>query len=124
MYSGSQLEQGRGKEVLSVSVVRFGDLKPYEAPESLSELSGPGLGETLHLDHTIIWAPDSSTIRLDSMDDVSFAYRAILNEGTAEQQRQLLNADLLQKVWPRLMLPFRVLKLWQERFPELLAREI
>lgn len=107
-----------------MSTVRFSDIKPYDAPQSLTELSGPGLGGTLHLDHSIMWAPNSSTVTLNNMDDVNFAYRAILSEGTEDQQRQLLNADLLRRAWPQLMLPLRVMKLWQERFPELPAKEI
>ncbi|MFT0846609.1 transcriptional regulator [Actinomycetaceae bacterium L2_0104] len=107
-----------------MSTARFGDIKPYAAPEGLGELSGPSMGGTLLLDHTISWAPGSSVVHLTSLDDVRFAYRAILSEGTVEQQRQLLNADLLIEVWPDLMLPFRVMQLWQDRFPELPAKEI
>ena len=47
------------------------------------------------------------------------AYRAVLNEGTVEDLVRVLNRDVLIAVWPELLLPFRVLAMWESRFPEL-----
>ncbi len=107
-----------------MSRVQFAEIKPYDMPNSLDELRGPGLGGTLYLDHGIMWAPDSREVHLGSMDDVNFAYRAILNEATDVQQQELLNRDLLIAIWPRLSLPLRVMRMWAEQFPELPAKWI
>ena len=47
------------------------------------------------------------------------AYRAVLNEGTVEDLVRVLNRDVLVAVWPELLLPLRVLAMWESRFPEL-----
>jgi hypothetical protein len=52
---------------------------------------------------------------------VKKAYESVVREGSARQQEELLNADLLRRVWPQLRLPRRCRDLWQTRFPELTA---
>ncbi len=103
------------------SQIRMSTHRPYEIPRSLDELHGPGLGSVLCLNHSIIWAPDSQTIELHDLDDVHFAYTALINNGTSEDQEHFMNRDLLLNVWPKLFLPWRVYRLWQEAFPELPA---
>jgi hypothetical protein len=46
-------------------------------------------------------------------------YRAVLNEGTVEDLVRALNREVLMVVWPDLLLPLRVLAMWESRFPEL-----
>lgn len=99
--------------------VLFQDVIPYDAPASLAELRGPASG-TMILPHTIHWGP-GRVADLDAEDGRSKAYRAIVREGTAVQQAELLNAALLVKLWPSLRLPARCRAAWEARIPELAA---
>ena len=82
-------------------------------------LSGPAQG-VLTLPVTVHWGPDALT-DLSTPAGVEKAYESLVREGTARQQEELLNADLLRSVWPQLHLPTRCRELWQARFPELAA---
>lgn len=95
------------------------DVIPYDVPASLAELRGPASGP-MTLPHTIHWGP-GRTVDLDTEDGQSKAYRAIVREGTAAQQAELLNADLLIELWPSLRLPARCRATWEARLPELAA---
>lgn len=97
--------------------VLFQDVIPYDVPPSLAVLGGPASGSMI-LPHTIHWGPDRA-VDLDSEDGRSKAYRAIVREGTAVQQAELLNAHLLVELWPSLRLPARCRAIWEARFPEL-----
>lgn len=99
--------------------IRMSTHKPYERPSSLEALSGSGLGSTLMLNRSIIWAPDSQIIHLKDLDDVYLAYTALINNGTRDDQEKFLNRELLFAVWPQLSLPWRVYRMWQSSFPEL-----
>ena len=48
-------------------------------------------------------------------------YRRVLLEGTAAEQARLLNRDRLRELWPSRLGPPPLLKVWEERFPELRA---
>ena len=100
--------------------VLYRDVIPYETPSSLDVLSGPTEG-VLTLPVTVHWGPESLA-DLSTPDGVEKAYENLVREGTAQQQEELLNADLLRWVWPQLRLPSRCRDLWQSRFPELAAR--
>ncbi|MCX7523260.1 transcriptional regulator [Microbacterium sp. STN6] len=97
--------------------VLFQDVIPYDVPSSLAELRGPASGWML-LPHSIYWGPEPA-MNLDAVDDRSMAYQAIVREGTAAQQAELLNAGLLLGLWPSLRLPARCRAAWESRFPEL-----
>lgn len=99
--------------------VLYRDVIPYETPSSLDLLSGPADG-VLTLPVTVHWGPEALT-DLSTPDGVEKAYESLVREGTAQQQEELLNADLLRSVWPQLHLPTRCRELWQARFPELAA---
>lgn len=99
--------------------VFYRDVKPYEAPEDLGLLAGPGTGE-LQLPTNVYWGP-WGTVDLNIPSDVLKAYQAVLREGRASDQVELLNRDLLAQVWSELSLPDRVRELWETRFPELRA---
>ena len=99
--------------------VFFRDVKPYEIPDTLDELTGPSTG-LLELPHHIYWGPEP-TVDLDTTGGATKAYQALLNEGAAIDQTALLNRELLLAVWPVLTLPDRVRLLWEDRFPELLG---
>lgn len=99
--------------------VLYRDVIPYDTPSSLDALAGPCEG-VLILPVTAYWGPDA-TADLSTADGVEKAYENLVREGTSRQQEELLNADLLRRVWPLLRLPKRCRDLWQTRFPELAA---
>lgn len=45
--------------------------------------------------------------------------RVIRESSTPDDLRRFLNASVLRKLWPELVLPPRVHALWLDRFPEL-----
>jgi len=96
----------------------FRDLKPYEVVDSLDQLAGPASG-VVELPHSVFWAPGGSRIDLDEPGSTAMAYQAVLSEGTATDQCELLNRHVLLSVWKDLMLPQRVRELWEARFPGL-----
>ena len=98
--------------------VFFRDVKPYAIVDHLDQLHGPA-GGTLELSHSVLWAPGGGLVDLDRPGALRMAYRAVLNEGTVEDLVRVLNRDVLIAVWPELLLPFRVLAMWESRFPEL-----
>jgi hypothetical protein len=100
--------------------VFFRDIKPYETPETLEDLRGPA-GGPVTLPHTVWWAPGGGQIDLDSPAGLRMAYQAVISEGSAADQVELLDRHLLLGMWPRLVLPVRVRSLWESRFPELCA---
>lgn len=99
--------------------VLYQDVIPYDTPSSLDALQGPVDG-VLILPITVHWGPDA-TADLSTADGLEKAYENVVREGTREQQEELLNADLLRRVWPQLRLPKRCRDIWQSRFPELAA---
>ena len=93
------------------------DVVPYETPSSLVELEGPDSGVVL-LPQSVHWGPEPHA-DLSTRDGVQKAYGSLIREGTAAQQEQLLNRDLLLGSWATLRLPARCRALWKARFPEL-----
>lgn len=98
--------------------VYFRDIKPYEVVDGLDQLRGPA-GGVLELPHSVLWAPGGGRVDLDRPGELRLAYRAVLNEGSIDDLERVLNRDRLVAVWLDLLLPFRVLELWEFRFPEL-----
>jgi hypothetical protein len=99
--------------------VRYQDVVPYDTPSSLDALHGPASGR-LELPITVHWGP-RHVFNLDDLGQRRAAYRAIVREGTPDVQAELLNAGLLQELWPDLVLPRRCRALWEIRFPTLAA---
>lgn len=98
--------------------VFFRDVKPYAIVDRLDQLRGPA-GGTVELSHSVLWAPGGGLVDLDRPGELRMTYRAVLNEGTVEDLVRVLNRDVLIAVWPELLLPLRVLTMWETRFPEL-----
>lgn len=93
------------------------ELRPFAVVEDLRELRGPSDG-VLTLSHLLYWGPNHDfDISLDA--DAASAYTAILNEGTIDDVRQLINAARLVAVWPTMSLPLRVLHEWEQRHTQL-----
>lgn len=97
--------------------ILYKDIVPYEVPSSLDALRGPASGE-MELPITVHWGP-KRVFDLDNPSELVFAYRQIVREGTPEDQEELLNTDLLRKVWSEIWLPERCARLWKTKFPEL-----
>lgn len=97
--------------------VFFRDVKPYFVPAGWDQLRGPDHG-TIELPHDVRWQHDR-TVDLETAGGRRLAYKALLEEGTADQQAELLNARLLLELWNDLVLPPRVRSLWEDRFPQL-----
>ena len=97
--------------------IRFRDLKPYCAVANLDELRGPESG-VIHLPIWVRWQDDRD-VDISDLGGARMAYQALLAEGTEEIQAELLNKDVLQRLWPQLHLDQRVRDLWETRFPEL-----
>lgn len=99
------------------SKVLYRDVVPYSVPSSLDALRGPSAG-VLELPITVHWGPRKS-FDLERPGLLRAAYRAVVREGTVADQEALLNAELLRRVWPELVLPDRCRELWESAFPEL-----
>jgi len=97
--------------------VLYKDIVPYDTPSSLDALRGPATG-TLEVPITVHWGP-RRRFDLDDPRDVHAVYRALVREGTTAVQEELLNQDVLRRLWAELMLPERCRRVWEERFPEL-----
>lgn len=98
--------------------VHFRDVKPYAVVDSLELLQGPD-GGAVELSHSVLWAPGGGRVDLDEPGGTSLAYQAVLAEGDVEDLVHVLNRRRLVAVWPQLMLPQRLRRLWEARFPEL-----
>lgn len=99
--------------------VFYRDIIPYDTPSSLDALRGPETG-LLTLPVTVHWGPER-TVDLSTEHGLTKAYRNLVREGSSEQQEAMLNATLLKRVWPDLILPARCRQAWESRFPELAA---
>lgn len=89
----------------------------YETPESLSELAGPASG-VIELPRTLYWGPEEKIDLADPVD-VQRMYQAVVRIGTAAEQSQWLNRDILIVMWKNLVLPPRCVDAWESNFPEL-----
>lgn len=90
----------------------------FEAVASLDDLEGPSSG-------SVEVPPRLADRELSGRIDLGHAwqrlqlYRRLLLTGTAGQQRQLLNREVLQQIWPQRIGPPSLLRVWEDRFPEL-----
>jgi len=98
--------------------VYFRDVKPYAVVDSLDLLRGPAGGE-VELSHSVLWAPGGARVDLDEPGGTALAYQAVLAEGDSEDLVHVLNRGRLIAAWSELMLPLRLRRLWEDRFPEL-----
>ncbi|WP_326636649.1 hypothetical protein OG884_24700 [Streptosporangium sp. NBC_01755] len=87
-------------------------------PTTLEELVGPVDGVVMlprHLD----WGPKRG-YHLDQLADARLLYMRVIRESaTPADLRQFLNAAMLRRLWPEVVLPPPVRVLWGARFPEL-----
>lgn len=98
--------------------VRFRDIKPYDVPASLDQLTGPASG-VVTLPLRLRWVPGARSYDVGELGGARVVYQAVITEGTMDDQRRYLNRDRLVSVWPELNLDQRVVSLWEGRFREL-----
>jgi hypothetical protein len=91
---------------------------PVEVPSDLTTLRGP-TDTVVHLPGSI-YASGAGTLRgfdlRDELQRIEF-YETVLGNGTAAQIAELLNANELIRLWPRLWLPRRVRAAWAGVIP-------
>lgn len=90
---------------------------PYAAPLSLTELHGPRSG-AVTVPAYVDPRPSAEFIVHDESSRRSL-YGAVVRAGTLDDQRALLDGELLVEVWPSLTLPAVCRELWESRIPEL-----
>ena len=98
--------------------MRLRDIKPYDAPASLDVLHGP-YDWLIDLPHCVRWQTDRLGVDVSNLGWRRMAYQALLAEGTADEQRRLMNRNRLIETWPILNMDPRVRALWEGRFPKL-----
>jgi len=110
--------QRRLRETRPVSAMGYAAVRPYTVPDTLDELDGPTTG-VVELPGHLDWGPRRE-YNLDDFSDSRLLYMRVIRESThLEDLRQFLNAQILMRLWPQLVLPPRVRALWEDRFPSL-----
>ena len=92
----------------------------FEVVADLDSLSGPSSGFVDVPRHLV----DGDLPELvDVADPVQRAvlYRRLHARGTATEQAELINRDVLLRLWPQRIAPHAVVQVWERRFPELTA---
>jgi hypothetical protein len=85
-----------------------------ELPASLEELQGPLTGE-VGLPLRIFWSggePGARRWDLGDVDARRSLYEIVLQEGTLEDVRRLINGAELVRIWDRLFLPAWISAAW------------
>ncbi|MEU1956108.1 hypothetical protein [Nocardia rhamnosiphila] len=97
----------------------FSEVRPYEVVDSLSELRGPEHG-VLRLPIELAWS-GRREFDLDDDYDRAAVYKIVLDEGTTQNLRELVNGRLLAMTWPQMRPARPVRALWERVFPQLRA---
>lgn len=112
------LVQSRLRDTGNVSAMGYAAVRPYTVPDTLDELTGPTRG-AVELPGHLDWGPRRE-YNLDDFSDSRLLYMRVIRESThVEDLRRFLNAQVLRRLWPDLVLPPRVRALWENRFPSL-----
>lgn len=93
----------------------------YYAPDALTDLEGLASG-VVELPRYLYWGPGKN-FDLSDWDDVQRMYQPVVRIGSAADQIEWLNRDILVNSWPKFVLPARCKALWESRFPELVTSE-
>jgi hypothetical protein len=100
---------------------RYADQRPYVVVPRLEDLRGPTNG-TIRLDRRLTWS-GRDTYDLDNPRRLAAMYETVLREAShAEELTRWLDRTILTRLWPDLILPPEVRRLWDSRFPELASR--
>lgn len=103
---------GQGEAPFSYAAIR-----PYAVVGSLEELDGPVRG-VVRLSLELAWG-GRTEFDLDDDYDRAAVYKIVLEEGSVEHQRELINGRLLAEHWDEVLPARQVRALWELRFPEL-----
>lgn len=99
---------------------RYADQRPYTVAGSLADLRGPTSG-TVVLDRRLDW---SGRARYDLANPRRLAsmYETVLREATSpDDLARWLDGPTLVRLWPELVLPPQVRRMWEARFSELVV---
>ena len=96
------------------SRLHFSDTKPYYAPQDLDELRGPTEGY-IRLPHSVHWGSSNRLFCLTKHGSLRQAYQTLLEEGTIDDLKSYLNAEVLRAIWDDLRIPPRMNALWQNK---------
>ncbi|MGI5521855.1 hypothetical protein ACQEUX_13010 [Micromonospora sp. CA-259024] len=97
---------------------RYADQRPYVIADRLDDLQGPTSGE-VSLNRRLDWS-GRARYDLSSQRRLASMYETVLREATArEDLSRWLDGATLLRLWPSLVLPPQVRRLWEARFPEL-----
>lgn len=97
----------------------FAEVKPYEVVDSLAELHGPEHGG-LRLPVELAWG-GRTVFDLEDEYDRTAVYKIVLEEGTKQHLRELVNGQLLTAIWNQMRPARPVRALWEKHFPQLRA---
>ncbi len=110
--------QHRQEDTGNVSAMGYAAVRPYTVPNTLDELTGPTSG-VVELPGHLDWGPRRQ-YNLDDFSDSRLFYMRVIRESThVEDLHRFLNAQVLMRLWPELVLPPRVRALWESKFPTL-----
>lgn len=90
----------------------------YVVPESLDRLHGPDHGE-VSLPKRILWNPSRPFNLGDDKRAATMLRLVLLEARKNEDLEELVNADLLKRLWGRVRLPEYIRGSWEQKFPEL-----
>jgi hypothetical protein len=97
---------------------RYGDQRPYTIAGSLADLHAATTG-LVHLDRRLHWSQHPG-YDLSNPRQLATMYETVLREASnPDELARWLDGPTLVRLWDRLVLPPRLRRLWESRFPEL-----
>jgi transcriptional regulator with XRE-family HTH domain len=100
---------------------RYEDQRPYVVADHLADLRGPTKG-TVRLGGRLDWS-GRADYDLGSRRQLASVYETVLREASRpDELANVLDGPTLVSLWPDLVLPARLRRLWEARFPELTAQ--
>ncbi|GAB4086692.1 hypothetical protein GCM10028784_33220 [Myceligenerans cantabricum] len=104
----------------SLASAGFSYQSPYVRPGSLDELAGPVSGTVKAGSH--ITGTRYLSFDVDDESQLWDLYSVTVRDGTVRDQRELLNKEVLIRMWPVLNLPQECRQEWESHFAELRVR--
>jgi len=96
----------------------YAEQRPYVVIANLDDLQGPTAG-VVALDRRLHWSGTAS-FDLDNPLRLASLYETVLREAShPEDLARWLNGAILIRLWPDLVLPAQLRKLWESRFGQL-----
>ncbi len=98
--------------------VLYEDGRPYTAPDSLEELTGPTTG-VVELPLRLDWS-EQGQYDLSNTQERNLMYERVIRESMqVDDLRTFLHGPTLHRVWRQLWLPHKARVLWESRFQSL-----